>query len=120
MVDIFKILVNYDWTRIKLNFFPLDSFFLLLFSRYKFVRFELILQRLSFESWQFVLKPFCSYLLYVPKLKIWKPPRITRIGATNMGNFFWKLVKRFIPMSWVAPNNKSSQDMKCGLAIKGL
>jgi hypothetical protein len=44
---------------------------------------------LSLASWQLVVKSFCSYLPYVPKLKIWKPLKIVKIGATNMGMFFF-------------------------------
>jgi hypothetical protein len=40
-------------------------------------------------SWQHVLEPFFFYLPYVPILKIWKPPKIVGIGATNMGMTFF-------------------------------
>jgi len=37
-------------------------------------------------SWQLVLKPFCSYLSYVPRHRIWKPPRIVGIGGKKLGD----------------------------------
>jgi hypothetical protein len=40
-------------------------------------------------SWQLVLEQFCSYLPYVAIFKIWKPPKIVGIGATNMGMVFF-------------------------------
>jgi hypothetical protein len=39
-------------------------------------------------SWQLVLKPFCSYLSYVPKHRIWKPLRIVGIGGEKMGDIW--------------------------------
>jgi len=56
----------------------------------------------------------------VGSASIWKPPKIVRIGATNMGMVFLQLSEKVHLYIRVVPNSKSSKDMKCGQTIKGL